>query len=81
MTIDTLAYFKRIEAAGLDRKVAEALAMGVRDDVVPQLATKSDLDRLGDRLETRIETMMWKHSVATILSVLAIGSFLVRFLR
>ena len=77
MTIDTLSYVKRLEGAGVDRKVAEAQAEALRDDVVPQLATRADLDRLGDRLEA----VIWKHSLAIVLGVLAVGGFLVRFLR
>lgn len=76
-TIDTLSYVKRLETAGLDRKVAEAHAEALRDDVVPQMATKPDLDRLGDRLETAL----WKHTAALILGMLAVGGFLVRFLK
>ena len=41
----------------------------------PQLATKADLKRLGDRMETNL----WKHTVAIILAVLAVGGFLLRF--
>ena len=77
MTIDTLGYVKRLEKAGMDRKIAEAHAEAIRDDVVPQLATKVDLERLGDRMEAA----MWKHSVAIRLGGLAIGGFLIRFLK
>lgn len=75
MSIDTLGYVKRLEAAGINRAQAEAQAEALRDEVVPQLATTSDLERLGDRLETAI----WKHTVAIILAVLAVGGFLIRF--
>lgn len=88
MTVDTLSYVKRLEAAGIDRRHAEAHAEAMRDDVAPQLASKADLDRLGDRLEQRmatleqkIETLMWKHSLGILLGVLAIGGVLLRFLR
>ena len=75
MSIDTLGYVKRLEAAGIERKQAEAQAEALRDEVVPQLATSGDLERLGDRVETTI----WKHTVAIILAVLAVGGFLIRF--
>ena len=81
MTIDTLGYVKRLEGAGLDRRMAEAHAEAMRDDVVPQLATKADLDRLEQKLGDRIETALWKHSVGVLLGVLAVGGFLIRFLR
>ena len=81
MTIDTLSYVKRLEGAGMDRKLAEAQAEAMRDDVVPQLATKADLDRMGERLADRFEAALWKHSLAIILGVIAAGGFLVRFIK
>jgi hypothetical protein len=86
MSIDTLGYVKRLEAAGFERKQAEAHAEALRDEVAPQLATKLDLDRLGDRLSNEMaamrssfETLLWKHSVAIILAMFAVGGFLLRF--
>ena len=93
MSIDTLGYVKRLEAAGFERKQAEAHAEALRDEVAPQLATKLDLDRLGDRLShemaamrheivamrSSFETLLWKHSVAIILAMFAVGGFLLRF--
>lgn len=86
MSIDTLGYVKRLEAAGFERRQAEAQAEALRDEMIPQLATRLDLDRLGDRLSSemtalngRFETLLWKHSVAIILSVFAVGGFLLRF--
>jgi hypothetical protein len=43
MAIDTLAYVKELEAAGLDRKLAEAHAAALRDRILPELATKQEL--------------------------------------
>jgi hypothetical protein len=54
MTLDTLEYMKRLEAAGVDRRQAEAHAQAVRDTVAPQLATKSDLDAAVAKLEAKI---------------------------
>jgi hypothetical protein len=86
MSIDTIGYAKRLEAAGFERRQAEAQAEALRDEVIPQLATKLDLDRLGDRLSSeitavgsRFETLLWKHSVAIILAVFAVGGCLLRF--
>ena len=97
MSIDTLGYVKRLEAAGFERRQAEAQAEALRDEVIPQLATKLDLDRLGDRLSGEIvtvkhelkhemaamrsgfETLLWKHTVAIILALFAVGGFLLRF--
>jgi hypothetical protein len=88
MAIDTLDYVKRLEAVGIERRQAEAHAEALRDTVAPQLATKGDLDAAVARLEHKIdalgqrfETTLWKHSVAIILGVVAIGGVLVRFVR
>jgi hypothetical protein len=76
-TIDTLSYVKRLETAGVDRKTAEAHAEALNTVVVPQLATKSDLKELGQ--EMRVE--IWKAALAQTLAVLAIGGFLIRFMK
>jgi hypothetical protein len=54
MAIDTLEYVKRLEAAGVDRRQAEAHAQAVRDTLAPQLVTKADLDAAVARLEAKI---------------------------
>ena len=51
MTIDTLAYTKALEAAGVDRNAAEAQAEALSR---PQLVTKADLDIAVERLEHRL---------------------------
>jgi hypothetical protein len=57
--IDTLEYVKKLEAAGLDRKLAEAHAEALRATVVQDLATKSDLQIEVQRLEAKIQLMTW----------------------
>ena len=59
MTIDTLEYVKKLEAAGLDRKLAEAHAEALRATVVQDLATKNDLQTEVQRLEAKIQLMTW----------------------
>jgi hypothetical protein len=54
VTVDTLEYMKRLEAAGVDRKQAEAHAEAVRDTLATQLATKADIDRLDSKIDTKI---------------------------
>jgi len=54
MTIDTLAYSKALEAAGVDRNAAEAQAEARASYVLPQLVTKADLDVAIERLEHRL---------------------------
>jgi hypothetical protein len=54
MTIDTLAYAKALEAAGVDRKAAEAQAEAPIKHVLPELVTKADLEQVIERLEHRL---------------------------
>lgn len=53
MTIDTLEYVKKLEAAGIDRRAAEAHAEALRASIEDELATKADILRL----ETTIHRM------------------------
>jgi hypothetical protein len=55
MTIDTLAYAKELEAAGVDRKAAEAHAEALTRHVLPDLVTKVDLEQAVNRLEQRVD--------------------------
>ncbi len=86
MTIDTLGYVKRLEGAGIERRIAEAHVEALKHEVVPQLATKQDLERAVERLETKIDAALLKvdaallkHTVAIVLVVVAVGGFLLRF--
>ena len=45
MTIDTLAYTKALEAAGIERGAAEAQAEALIKYVLPDLVTKADLEQ------------------------------------
>jgi hypothetical protein len=54
MTIDTLAYAKHLEAAGIARQAAKAHAEAPTQHVLPDLVTKVDLDQAADRLEHRL---------------------------
>jgi hypothetical protein len=51
---DTLAYTKALEAAGVDRRAAEAQAEALVNHVLPDLVTKADLDQAIERLEHRL---------------------------
>ena len=55
MTIDTLEYVKKLEAAGLDRKLAEAHAEALREAVAGEVASKADVDGATNRLELQFE--------------------------
>jgi hypothetical protein len=54
MAIDTLAYCKALEAAGVDRPVAEAQAEALVNHILPDLVTKVDLEQAIERLEHRL---------------------------
>ena len=60
MTIDTLEYGKKLEAAGIDRKAAEARAEALREAVSKEVATKDDLDTAGNHLELQFEQRFQK---------------------
>jgi hypothetical protein len=51
MAIDTLAYTKHLEAAGVPRPEAEAQAEALTRHVIPDLATKADLEHGLERLK------------------------------
>jgi hypothetical protein len=59
MAIDTPAYAKKLESVGVERRAAEAQAEALAEilthNVLPDLATKSDLAQAVERLEHRIE--------------------------
>jgi hypothetical protein len=46
MALDTLAYAKHLEQVGIERAHAEALAEAMNAHVLPELATKLDLENL-----------------------------------
>jgi predicted ribosome quality control (RQC) complex YloA/Tae2 family protein len=55
MTVDTLEYVKRLEAAGVPRAQAEAHATVLRDEIATHLVTNTDLGAAVDRVEGKIE--------------------------
>ncbi|HYU11488.1 MAG TPA: hypothetical protein VEK82_02855 [Stellaceae bacterium] len=57
MAIDTLAYCKALEAAGVDRRTAEAQAEALINHVLPDLATKADLVAMKVELERAMERL------------------------
>ena len=63
MTIDTLEYVKKLEAAGVDRKVAEVHASLLRDVVEGEVATKRNVDDAAHRLETQLGDRIHKLEV------------------
>ena len=55
MTIDTLAYAKELESAGVERQAAEAHAEALTHHVLPDLVTKADLAATRAELEHAIK--------------------------
>jgi len=55
MTIDTLEYVKKLEAAGVERKLAEAHAEALREAVAREVATKADVEAGVLRLDNHID--------------------------
>ena len=54
VSFDTLAFAQQLEAAGIERQQAEAIATGARDMITAEVATKGDLETLGAQLEKAI---------------------------
>ncbi len=70
---DTLAFVKRLAAAGMNSRHAEALAEALTDHAFTELATKSDLKDLELRLTMRMDAI----SVAsTALTVATLGALI-----
>ena len=55
---DSLGYVRRLQAAGVDREVAEAHADAARDFILEDLATKRDLVELEQKMTIKIGAML-----------------------
>jgi hypothetical protein len=73
MSIDTLAYTKALEAAGVDRQAAEAQAEALVNHVLPDLVTKADLAATKADLEQAMERIEHRLTVRVFGIVLGIG--------
>jgi hypothetical protein len=73
---DTLAFVKRLSAAGMNARHAEALAEALTEHAFSELATKADLRELELRLSNRL-TMRFGAMIAasTALVVAILGTF------
>lgn len=56
-SFDTLAFVKRLSAAGWDTRQAEALAEALTGNAFDELATKSDLRELGASLRSEMKEL------------------------
>ena len=73
LSFDTLAFAKRLAAAGMDSRQAQALAEALNDIVFDTLATKSDLRDLEHRLTNSVTVRtgaMIAASTALVVAVL-----------
>ena len=67
MTIDTLAFVKHLESAGIDRKTAEAHAEAMAQHVFIQLATKADLEKVSLDLTKAMSDLALRLVLANVL--------------
>lgn len=67
---DTLSFVKRLSAAGMDSRQAEALAEALTEHAFDALATKSDLKELELRLTLRMGAIT-AGSVAILATLIA----------
>jgi hypothetical protein len=64
MPIDTLAYVRTLRVAGVDEKIAEAHMEATRAPVLPELATKRDVQNLKTEIE-RLRLLVEKFHAET----------------
>jgi hypothetical protein len=75
LSFDTLAFAKRLAAAGMESRQAQALAEALNDIVFDTLATKSDLQDLEHRLTNKLTVRMGAMTAATIAIIGALKIF------
>ncbi len=85
---DTLAYARRLKAAGVDERQAEAHAEAVRDAVTEGVAAKADLDKglaavKADiaRLEVKIDAIADRLMLRLGGLVIAVGGLIVAAIK
>lgn len=66
LSFDTLAFAKRLAAAGMQSRQAQALAEALNDIVFDTLATKNDLKELEHRLTVRMGAMITGSMALTV---------------
>jgi len=71
LSFDTLAFVKRLAAAGMDARHAEALAEALTVHAFTDVATKADLKELELRLTMRVGAMI---ATSTALTVAILGT-------
>lgn len=76
MAIDTLGYAKVLKQAGVPAEQAEAHAEALRDKVIPDLATKQDLNQL----EVNLRSEIWRMTLAIVLATTTLVTALQKLL-
>ncbi|MEA3042083.1 MAG: hypothetical protein QOC65_1572 [Sphingomonadales bacterium] len=66
LAFDTLAFVKRLSAAGMNARQAEAMAEALTEHAFTDLATKSDLKDLELRLTLRFGAMLAASTALTV---------------
>lgn len=70
--MDTLAYAKRLRAAGFPEEQAEALAEGLREATERDLVSTQDLKQSIAELETRLTRLILYQGAAVVTLVVAL---------
>ena len=74
-TFDTLTAAQDLEAAGVERGQAEAIAKAIRDGQ-GDLATRADIVRLDSRLDaldSRLNTLQWVVGIQSAITLATFG--------
>ncbi len=81
---DTLAIVRRLEAAGVDRAMAEAHAEAIQtavDDRQEHLATKADLARVEANMEVRLAAMEVRLTWRMVGLQVGVGGLIIAILK
>ena len=81
---DTLAIVRRLEAAGVDRAMAEAHAEAIQtavDDRQEHLATKADLARVEANMEVRLAAMEVRLTWRMVGLQVGVGGLIIEILK
>ena len=78
LRIDTLAFARRLKAAGEDERLAEAIAEGIGTVDMSEFATKADLASLEARLmaamaDLKSDVLRWMFSAMAVQTALLVA--------
>ncbi|MDE3238931.1 MAG: hypothetical protein KGN33_08215 [Paracoccaceae bacterium] len=72
--IDTLKFARKLAAAGVDPKAADAIAEGIGEIDTTELATKSDLAHLEQSLTMKMDRLTMRIGGMIALAVIVLGA-------